>query len=193
MVNALRMAKESGATFHEGNGFGLLYEGVHDVGGVLEHDDSNKTFATAFVQAGLVHELVPIMKMEPTDNLLQDMSCEVVKWITDDNVAVQNQLAEEGAIEVMAEALKRFTHPPIHGYGMVVGTCSAALLNFARSSAEWRDKLLNLGVSRALGYGVLAQFPRDGADEFVVRSKAFPNTNIYQLKEVLEQHKQSQP
>mmetsp|Transcript_10422 Transcript_10422/g.13837 ORF Transcript_10422/g.13837 Transcript_10422/m.13837 type:complete len:390 (+) Transcript_10422:1-1170(+) len=186
MVHALRMARESGSTFHEGNGFGLLYEGVHDVGGVLEHDDSNKTFATAFVQAGLVHELVPIMRMEPADNLLQDMSCEVVKWITDGNAAVQDQLAAEGAMEVMAEALKRFTHPPRHGYGMVVGTCSAALLNFARSRAAWRDRLLSLGVSDTLGLTVLKQFPVWGADDFTVRAKAFPNTNIYELKMVLE-------
>merc|ERR1719282_42402 len=191
LVDALQLSMESDSTFHEGNGFGLLYEAIHVIGGVMEHDDSSKTFARTFVQAGLVPLMVPLMKKEPDDNLLQDMSCEAIKWITDDNVAVQGQLVKEGAIEVIAKAFIKFTHPPIHGYGMVACTCSAALLNFALGSTAWQDEMLKLGILDALDVGVFTSFPRDGADDFFPRAKDFPNSNLYRLKEVLEQRKQS--
>mmetsp|Transcript_19036 Transcript_19036/g.44753 ORF Transcript_19036/g.44753 Transcript_19036/m.44753 type:complete len:444 (-) Transcript_19036:89-1420(-) len=185
MVQALRWAKESGSTFHEENGYGLLYEGVHDVGGILEHDDANHSFAKSFLQAGLVEQLVPIMRKEPRDRLLQDMSCEVVKWITDDNVAVQTQLVEMGVLEIIAEALKQHSHPPFLGYGAVTIACSTALLNFASTSEAWRLQLRNLGVYDTLTLDVLIAFQPFVNTDFIMRKEWFPNSNVRELKRML--------
>lgn len=185
MVRTLEWAKDSGSTFHEGNGFGLLYEGVHDVGGILEHDDVNHTFANAFVEAGLVQQLIPIMQMDPDDRLLQDMSCEAIKWITDDNVTTQRRLVDAGALEIMAAALKTHSHPPVKGYGAVTIACSTALLNFV-DDASWVERLRRLGVDDTLNEEVFAAFPKWGFDDFIMRLGSFPNSNIYKLKKVLQ-------
>eukprot|EP00930_Biecheleria_cincta_P025691 TRINITY_DN18243_c0_g1_i1.p1 TRINITY_DN18243_c0_g1~~TRINITY_DN18243_c0_g1_i1.p1 ORF type:complete len:461 (-),score=86.19 TRINITY_DN18243_c0_g1_i1:148-1530(-) len=189
MVRTLQWAKDSGSTFHEMNGFGLLYEGVHDVGGILEHDDANHTFAKSFVEAGLVQQLIPIMQKDPGDRMLQDMSCEVIKWITDDSVTTQRMLVEEGVLEIVAAALKQHSHPPYKGYGAVTIACSTALLNFA-NNATWLDRMRQLGVYSTLNEEVFAMFPPSGSDDFVMRRQWFPNSNIYMLKEVLQPHEQ---
>lgn len=185
MVRTLEWANEVGSDFHESNGFGLLYEGIHDIGGVLEHDDTNHNFGNSFVEAGLVEQLIPAMQQDPDDRRLQDMACEAIKWISDDNVTTQGKLVEAGALEIMAAALKQHSHPPYKGYGAVTIACSTALLNFA-GDASWRDRLRRLEVYDTLNEEVLAAFPESGSDDFIMRQQWFPNSKIYELKKVLQ-------
>lgn len=193
LVHAIHMAREAQFHFHKDNAYGLLYEGVQVIGGVMEHDN-DKNFTNEFVRAGLVQEIVPIMQADVTDHMLQDMSCEAIKWLTDDktenSVEVRDHLAEAGALELMAKALYKFTHPPIHGYAMVADTCSAALLNFALAPKnDFKDWLLSLGVLEGLNEETLHSYPITGKDEWNPRANDFRNYNIFVLKEVLGQHK----
>lgn len=185
LTRALRECRESGSVFHESHGFGLLYQAMHVISGVLEHDDAKKSFANKFVSAGLVQEVVPMMKEEPDDSLLQDFSCEAMKWITDGNVTVQHNLANAGAIELASKALTKFAHGHPNGYSKVVGTCSALLLNFALTRTDWQDKMLRLNVFDSLDNEVFRQYPKSGSDDVLYRQKTFPNSNLYKLKEVL--------
>jgi len=185
LVRGLRWAKESNSSFHEVHGYGLLYEAVHVIGGVMEHDDANHSFAKSFVSAGLLEELVPAMRMEPNDRILQDMSCEAIKWVTDDNVAVQARLVDMGVLATIADALVQHSHPPSLDYGIVTIACSTALLNFARTSAEWREQLRSLRVYDTLDEEVFQTFPRNANDDFLMRREWFSNNDIYVLKEML--------
>jgi len=135
--------------YQPGMRYGLRYESVHDVNGILMSDDPQGTWTSAAVSAGFLEEAVLAMREEPQDLLTQENGCEAISLTATGNETNQVLLRDLGAIELMAGAIDRFKNSRDSVYYHLHSCCSG-LLPFARSSAENQDTMLQLGLLDAL-------------------------------------------
>lgn len=133
------------APYHEGNGFGLRYEILEDIIGILKHDDQNRTYARGFFDAGLMDKVLESMPDEPHDLYFQDHCCQVFNWLTNDNLVAQSKIINSPAKDLMEKAMHGQCEPgvqscPRHYYGPPAA-CGFALNNLDNSfQEEWKGE-----------------------------------------------------
>jgi len=95
LLRAMRRVR--GRHYFEGNGFGLQYEVMEDINGLLKHDDESRTWRNAFVRGGILEELVALMQDDPNDPRLQNNCCAAIGYLSEGNLTIQLQLAPAAA------------------------------------------------------------------------------------------------
>lgn len=96
-VDAVK-ATHSMESFHESHGFGLRYEVLEDIVGMLKWDDENRAYAKAFAKAGLMDAVIEFMPDDANDLNFQEHCCQVFNYLTNDNQEMQRKLSKSHGI-----------------------------------------------------------------------------------------------
>jgi len=173
-----------GRHFQEGHGFGLQYEMVHDTVGLLWHDTAEHAHRNEFYRLGYLDNLMAMIVDDPADAHLQDNCCQAIYYLTRDNATILDELANAGAIPIMAKSIRHFAPQLLRGYCTVVHSCSTALLNFAHANSSYLGQIKQLGIREALTPEVLQVQERGSSN--TPTAADFQGSKLVELKTLLE-------
>lgn len=132
-------------TFHEGNGYGLRYEVLEDIVGILKHDRDG-TYVRAFNEAGLVDAVIDFWPDEPGDLYFQDHCCQTLGWLANGNITMQHKLKKSHAVDKLVKgAVNLDCKPDCHwpkifgSYSAPPPSCEYLLKNLEGDDASWQE------------------------------------------------------
>jgi len=162
--------------------FGLRYESIHDINGILMHDDAERTWQKIAAKAGFMEEAIWAMKEEPEDHLTQENGCEAVALMGRGSPANLARLEELGAIELMVAAVATFKQTKPDGY-FHLNSCSSGLVLFAQKAPMYQDKMLQLGLLDEMQASLHVSRDQSGRREPWLSS--FPWSDVDELLQLL--------
>jgi len=184
--------------YQPGMYFGLRYESIHDINGILMFDDENMTWTDAALRAGFMDEAVLAMAEEPDDHLTTSNGCEAITQMSRFSAATREKLVASGAVKHAAKGLVTFQglpSPQVMGYRLL-NTCSTAILalvgkdgDLEKERSESLDNLLDAGVLTALQASMPIWFLIP--DDVSVRGSFYPWENVKKLRSALENRHKS--
>mmetsp|Transcript_26352 Transcript_26352/g.61462 ORF Transcript_26352/g.61462 Transcript_26352/m.61462 type:complete len:440 (+) Transcript_26352:79-1398(+) len=167
--------------------FGLRYESIHDIAGILMHDDEERTWQKIAAKAGFMEEAIVAMQDEPQDHLTQENGCEAVALMGKGNAENLARLGDLGAVELMAAAVSTFKNAPNDGY-YHLNSCSSGLILFAQEGPEFQDRMLELGLLDSMEASM--PFWRNEAERRDPWGSRFPWSDVVALQQILMKRRQ---
>lgn len=124
-----------------GSPFSLHSQIMRGVNGMLAHDD-HRTYARQCMRAGLVKDIIEVMRSEPDDRIVQDACCMAVERMSVQSQVTQAYFVGYGVLGMITRAMNKFSEPDMALWSYpLVPACSSALLNLVSDKTPDVDQI----------------------------------------------------